>query len=268
MTVIKSNGSTLKSNDKILNYKWSVGEGLKFDGVNDYVSLGNILDFNISSEFSINIIFKAFDLTVFNLRSRRLFSKILDVAGNAFGYNIAVTINQIFIEFIQGSGNYMQIQALHTFNINQLYNITLIKRTGIGISNIDFYVDGILKNTIILGSSGIVTSFSNIGNTIVGAYCGSTTTGIFNGLIFDTKVFNKALTQEEVTELYIKQGKIVPATVIDNLQLDMRFDDKSGTIAKDQSGNVYNGTLTNFTNTSLGVNNSWVDKYGNSITQN
>ena len=92
--------------------------------------------------------------------------------------------------------------------------------------------------------------------------------GYANEIIYDLKVFNKPLTQAEVTELYLKQGQIVPSTAIVNLQLDMRFNDKSGTIALDRSGNNYHGTLVNYAagTTDLGATNSWCDKYGNSLT--
>ena len=42
---------------------------------------------------------------------------------------------------------------------------------------------------------------------------------------------------------------------------------RSGTTWFDLSFSGYNGTLTNFANTSLGVNNAWVDQYGSGILQ-
>jgi len=262
MTVIKSNGSTLKSNDKILNHKWSVGEGLKFDGVNDYVK---------TSTFP-NLSNKDMDYSVFgilNISNLATYKEFICSAVNTDDRQLEIIYANTF--FFVRVGNISNLGIL-TFPITFGMNTITIVKVGHNLINWKCFVNG--SEVIISIANNVYnvsSSYSN--NAYIGIY-GSDVEGAAELLrksdnpIYDLKVFNKELTQEEVTELYIKQGQIIPSTAISNCVLDMRFDDKSGTIAKDKSGNNYNGTLTNFTNTSLGAGNSWCDKYGNSITQN
>jgi hypothetical protein len=76
-----------------------------------------------------------------------------------------------------------------------------------------------------------------------------------DSILYSVKVFNLALTQKNITELYKSDN--FRCSAMSNLVAGYEFDDKAGTIAKDSLAN--NGTLTNFTNTSLGVNNQWLD---------
>ena len=81
--------------------------------------------------------------------------------------------------------------------------------------------------------------------------------------VYDLKIFNKALTQTEITELYIRKGSRIPLTAVSNVVADWRFNQKEGTILLDTQGN--NGILNNFANTNVGIGNAWVDNLGNSI---
>ena len=137
---------------------------------------------------------------------------------------------------------------------------------GTSIATFNLYIDGI--DTTFTASNTLTGEInSNTEPIRIGIY-GDTPAyqDQLNGTIYDIKIFNKTLTQAEVTYLNQTKCQMIPSTAITNCIIDMRFEDKQGTTAIDRSGNNYNGTLTEFTNTTLGASNSWVDKYNNSIT--
>ena len=242
---------------QITKINWDIGNGLKFDKVNDYVTLGNVLNYT-NQDFTFS-----FQLKLLSLSNNQYFiGNITDspsTGGFALVYVNGGTTRYITTVFSNGSSFTYSFDS-YPFQINTLYNITFIRY----LTNIKIYINNILLTTLTNR-----TNTSTIKPMIIGAYPETAQIIYFGGIMYDVKVFNKELSQAEVTELYLKQGQIVPSTAISSLQLDIRFNDKSGTVAKDQSTNGYNGTLVNYAagTTNLGATNMWVDKYQNPILQ-
>ena len=69
--------------------------------------------------------------------------------------------------------------------------------------------------------------------------------GGFISECYDLKIFNKALTQAEVTTLYNSKNNLIPTTASANLVSNYTFNQKEGTNLLDSSGNALNGTLIN-----------------------
>jgi len=111
------------------------------------------------------------------------------------------------------------------------------------------YIDGIQKNSRI--------TILNTGTTKLrmGANCYPSIGEFFNGLIDEVRIYNRALSPAEVSQLYNYASG--PVGYWD-------FEEKTGTIAKDKSGNNYSGTL--------GTGNSaptWgLGKYGSGLNFN
>jgi len=268
MSIIKSNTGILQNSNKIIRQNWDIAGGLKTDGVNDYVKSTNncpLLAFLVNAEFSISVI------STYAVNSYNVFY----VFGNNFPSSGVIDFSQfdnehrIWLNICQISpSNRMYLG----FNYNPLLlqavnNFTIVKTTSLNANGVKCYLNGIELTSKFI-EHNTLRSMSYIDNNYrIGSY---ESTYVTSQIIYDLKVFNKELTQQEATELYLKKGQIIPSSIPQsNVILDMRFDDKSGTIAKDQSGNNYHGTLVNYAvgTTDLGVNNSWKNKYGNAITQ-
>jgi len=262
MSVISANNKIISLDTKIINHDWNIGCGLMFDGVNDSVDCGNVLNFEYSDEFSFEVVLKIFSNNavegIFNkpinqlvpLFTTGIYMKCFDV-GNA-GFYVTKDKSNVMVKFFVCPKNIIN-------------HFIFTKKTGAGTDKISVYANGskLAGGNVYDGSmSSILGSSSFFINTSQTEYAS-------NCIIYDLKVFNKELTQAEITELYIKQGQIVPATAVANCVADWRFNEKSGTILKDKSPNGYHGTLVNYAagTTDLGATNSWVDKYGNPITQ-
>ena len=129
-----------------------------------------------------------------------------------------------------------------------------------------YYINGVKYNSTLIGTNTFATTVSN-GNLVFGRLSYSTEVGNSNLIYNDFKFFNKQLSDSECLELYYKQGQIVPTTAKPYLQAECKFDDKSGLVLTDSSGNGYNGTLSSYVagTTNLGATNSWVDKYGRAL---
>lgn len=236
----------------------TVGNGLKFDGVNDYVQTPHSSVFN----FGTGSFSASFWVSTSSIRTAVFYSKYVNPTIGGFSF-ILWNDRKIAISLSNSNGQYC-VATTNSFlyNINTLYNFTFQRNGNI----IEIYVNGVLvSNTNTFYGSILNVNQINVNTTI------PSTIGVerpilypFLGNIYDLKVFNKALSQAEVTLLYNSFGNNLTG-LTSNLVANYDFEQKSGTILLDHSGNTLNGTLTNFANTSLGASNAWVDKFGNPI---
>jgi len=100
-----------------------------------------------------------------------------------------------------------------------------------------FYINGVL-----MGSVAITSNLDLLSQTLkIGFITGQT---YFNGVIDEVRLWSKALTAQEISDLYFKN--IVPRSSLAGQWL---FDEASGTTANDTSGNGNTGTITGATYT-------------------
>ena len=246
----------------IFGHKWDIGNGLKFDGVNDYVNIPNMpFDFTpLASSFTISsIIYYKTSTKDFEMFYKALLGTDREVEFR-INANGSVLCNQSN-ENISPPKICQRIISTITLIPENFYNCIFVK-VGSNANDWQLYLNGILSSKSVPYNDNVLSTHITTAKINFDGEADYS-----NSAIYDLKIFNKALTQSEVTELYLKQGQIVPASAISSLQLDMRFNNKSGTIAKDQSTNGYNGTLVNYAagTTDIGATNMWKDKYGASI---
>ena len=100
--------------------------------------------------------------------------------------------------------------------------------------NIKNYINGQLMNTI--EQNGEISTNTPIGAFTIGNYNSPSSSYAFRGRIDDLRVYNRALSPQEVSDLY----NYAPGPVG-----YWKMDEKSGSYAYDTSGNGNTGTLTN-----------------------
>ena len=111
---------------------------------------------------------------------------------------------------INGSGVFNGWITPNTFNDDVWHHVVAVISAPSGSqtnsSQISFYLDGNLINTVstAVNYSSVSVPFNGSGNTKIGRteHCCNPTSNFFNGNIDDVSIYNRALTQEEITGLY------------------------------------------------------------------
>ena len=243
------------------NATWSMngkfGKAINFDGNGDYVDIPDNNSVDLTNSFTISLWLKPSDLTQTN---RYLISKRND-AGTDNSYSIIWEYVDNQVEFYSGSytgsnprtGSGITISDTNWHQIIYSYDGT----TWAG------YLDGINKfstaRTFSLTTSSI--------DLLIGTFNAS---GFyFNGLIDEVKIYNSALTSDEIKLDYNHGSAMVlgsvstdsTGAVADNSSArgycvpgdttscsapvgEWKFDEKTGTNAYDTSGNGLTGTFT------------------------
>ena len=175
-----------------------IGQGLSFDGVDDYVDCGNDASLNITQEISI----EAWFYPTFLPDPHEFI-----IGKGTFNSNLPwfLTVRQnevsfmIFKAFPYVGGNYSSVDTSWTPKVNEWHHVvaTYIYITD-GTSQLRIYIDGVLEgsNNIAVGPMASSPSSSiNIGRDGSGSYR-------WNGLIDEVRIYNRGLTDTEILQHY------------------------------------------------------------------
>ena len=185
---------------------WTTGQingALSFDGVNDYVDVGDppdgSLDFGAGDSFTIAAWIK-WNKTVYDQRDATIVHKVRTDSGgyNHEGYSLKVWMGTLFFGFGDIGGARTQIRGVTDVNDNTWYHVVGVRDTA--TDKVYVYVDGGSDATPVTDTTTSTLANSNrfgIGRTqdYYQTY--------FGGIIDDVRVYNRALSAEEVRELYL-----------------------------------------------------------------
>jgi hypothetical protein len=168
------------------------GGSIVFDGVDDYVGLGNILNFERSDVFSINVWVK-FDV---NTSTQILVSKWL-----TSGYEI-FTLNPGKISWTLanagGGSNQIRVDSAdNTFLPGEILNICTTYNGSSSSSGLSIYKNGVLLNT--------TSIYNNLTNSILNEIefrIGILGNSSFptDGNVYTTQIYNRALSATEILQ--------------------------------------------------------------------
>ena len=172
-----------------------ISNGFSLDGVNDYIDLGNNLDFDGSTPFS----FSAWVYINTGTGIKTIISKMSNVLPST-GYLFFVN-NRV-----------LQVILRETASTNEIYNYSSSTAVPVtswchcmvtydgskNASGMKLYVNGILNNIIF--TDNFTGSSSNTNSANIGARFGSDF--FMNGLVDEVGVWDRELSASEVTELY------------------------------------------------------------------
>lgn len=204
------NGATLTT-DRFGN----ANSAYSFNGISNYISVNNVLLPNTPNSYTISLWYKSSSFSLTNGNPPQLIS---DRSPGLSSYKYSISINPTTNNTLQaaiydgysGTGNGASKSNIVADNIWHNVVFTYDK----SVSTVYLYIDNILVN-----QSGNVTQWSsksdptNIGywNGFVGA------SGFFNGTIDDIGIWNRALTQDEINNLYNANICYQNITVTDTL---------------------------------------------------
>jgi hypothetical protein len=171
-----------------------INNGFSFDGVNDYVDIGNNLDFDGSTPFSISCWIK----TSVTGANQVFVSKF---NSSTVGYLFRKSSNGSNLNFVIGAGSsaYFSINSVGLNLVNNVYSMITVTYDGTGGAGVKFYQDGVLLSNSGIWNTYNGSSSSNTESFKIGSFDNSY---FFNGSIDEVSVFNKELSASEVTELY------------------------------------------------------------------
>ena len=198
------------------------GNGGVLNGSDDYVNAGQGASLNITNSFT----FSAWIDPKSFATQMGIFDDWYANGGNGM-YIDASTGNY----YVQIAGWLNWVPAAATLNQWQHIVLTFNKPT------VSFYVNGVLVGTTTRNSTPGVNASTLIGSNWVyqGGY---TPSNDFNGSLDEVRIYNRALSASEVSQLY----NWAPGPVV-----HLQMDENSGTTAHDSSGNSNNGTVNSGT---------------------
>ncbi|MCK4918754.1 MAG: LamG domain-containing protein, partial [Candidatus Pacebacteria bacterium] len=210
------------------------GGSLKFDGVNDYVDAGDDASLNITDEVTV-------EAWVYSNGTQADDYAAISGKSTSYYLNFNHTGDSLYFTITDNS-----------INKNTIYAITHNKWVHI-VGTFDSTVIKLYMDSIEVDSTDYTGDIdSNINNKIfIGAYgtTGVASNNFFNGSIDSVRIYNRALSAEEVRYHYNKGGPVA----------EWGFDEGSETTAFDGSWNNNDGTLTNFGTTDTGTAESGGD---------
>ena len=176
-----------------------IGEALSFDGVNDYVNAGKNTSINNLGPLTYSAWVYPKASSKFQILNKRYRSLYLDSTyGNPLGLVFFVSTN---------NQNMIPYCTARPIQLNAWTHVAVVWNGVIGASTTGkFYVNGVSCN--FSGNLGVGTTYSDVSmdQAIGASNDGGSFSEFFNGNIDEVRIYNRALSTGEITELYNYTG--------------------------------------------------------------
>ncbi len=219
-----------------------VGGALQFDGVDDYVNAGSGASLNIpASDFTIEAWIKPNNASA----AQAIVGK---VAFSPNSWGLYQNVGKFVFQF-RGTGASVDTLANAVYGVGTWYHVVGV-RTG-NVNNL--YINGIVQT-----DADTSTDIPSTGtkNFIFGKRTSTDDDYYFNGLMDEVRIYNRALSAEEIRYHYNHGGPVGY----------WKFDEGTGSTAYDSSGNINTGTLYGGMATSTADGSGWkAGKYGSAL---
>jgi len=223
-----SNGSILNGTTWVNS---SISSYFSFDGTDDRINVGSNTIYRLKDNMSFNFTFNLSDTSGETLVTRG------EQTNKGF-YWIMIYGALPYFQYQNTSGTIIGVQPGYTFSTGKWYNMSIV----VDKPNLYFYVNSQLINTTDISALGTAAFDSDL---YVGSYNTWTNNWQFNGGINLSQIYNRSLSQSEVSQNYYR-GKLVTSGL--TLALDagnLVSYAGAGTTWYDMTSNGNNGTLTN-----------------------
>ncbi|HEY9046455.1 MAG TPA: LamG-like jellyroll fold domain-containing protein [Ohtaekwangia sp.] len=212
------------------------GHAIQFDGIDDYVDLGNIYD-DLTFPFTVS--------AWVNVDASSISGPILVTQDNNPIYNgfwFIVTPTALLIETGDGRGEnlptYRQGKGMDLYGMYGRWNhyCAVVK----GVGNIQLYINGYEAGGFLTGNSTLPMA-SNYPNDVakIGYFLSNGIIYRFTGMIDELRLFNKALSENEIKQQMCKRLTGTEPNLIGY----WNFDETTGNTLYDKSSNHFDGQL-------------------------
>lgn len=175
-------------------FRTKIGSALRLDGTNEYVTMGDVLDFERTDSFTLSCWYRGSSTTGY------LISKV--VSGSIAGYAIQCNASNGFDFFLNNTGgsNSLLIRATTTINDNNWHHIVATYGGTSNPAGVILYVDGVAVSMSTQVNNLSATTLT-VGQLNLGARSNGGA-GLLAGDIAQCAIYNKALSAEEVWTIY------------------------------------------------------------------
>ena len=164
-----------------------INSAMSFDGNDDYINAGSPTNLDVTSEISLGGWIKVSKLNVNNTIVTR---------GYILPYKLSIDGNNKISWSIRNTDSTYSSDTSNTaLSINKWYHVFLTFNDV--THEYRFYLNGVLDGSGTFPKT-MIKSFTTL---LIGAY-GNGTSDLFNGLIDDVRIYNYALTAEQVKQVY------------------------------------------------------------------
>jgi hypothetical protein len=180
-----------------------IGQGLSFDGSNDTIEAGNgsSLKFERTDQFSGAAWIKL-ESYFSPDEHRMIFGKVDNTGGTIRGYFFAVLDGgelRFFVLNTLRTGNYLEADGAGTINLHQWYHVAFTYSGNSNVSGVKLYVNG-APVTVSSITNALTATIDHNDPFEIGSRDGNTQQ--WDGLIDDVRVYNRALSADEIKRLY------------------------------------------------------------------
>lgn len=199
-----NNNGTLTNGASVVNTRG--GRALDFDGSNDYVDAGDCCDFT-SGFMTISAWVKRNETTTADRAIVTKFGRSGGVASED-GYGFRFYANNLEYFAVLNAATHTFSTTTANFNTTDLMHVAVTVETNNGASA-RLYRNGIVQTASWTLLTGNVTLENNAYSLRLGNYrYAGVDYGHFAGLIDDVRIYNRALTESEIRQLFeSKRGK-------------------------------------------------------------
>jgi hypothetical protein len=217
---------------------------LLFDGVNDYVSFGNVYNYTAAQQFSVSVWIKPNNFSIV-----RYFLGKADNAGTVYGWRLGLnTTGKVYTQMRTNGGAYAPDEWPTTLTAGVWTHLVWTYAGSNNKSGQSLYVNGVKEVFTPSGGSLVGMSSGTYPLTI-----GAAPLNYYSGHLDEFSIWDKVLSDAEVLEIYNSGAPNELSTLLfsSNLQSWWRLGDgDTYPVVLDQKG-VANGTLTNMSEASI-----------------
>jgi len=231
---------------KIGGSSFSNTKSIELDGIDDFVDMGNTLDFTNTDAFSISCWFK---------RTRNGVSEFLiskqDSTSNSRGYTLLIPFDDnkvtVVIRNNTASSGRLIVDCATAITNTNWHHIVMTYDGSSSVGGINLYLDG--NNDTGVTSGTLSATISNSASFEIGAKNGGNE---FSGNLDEVSVFNSELSASDVTTIY-NSGVPNDIASLSPVSWWRCGDSDTAPILSDNGSGGNNGTMTNFTTFSTDV---------------
>jgi hypothetical protein len=209
-----------------------------FDGIDDYIDLGNIYD-----DATLPVTIAAWiyiDNTVAGYNPIFVSQDNLPLYN---GFLFSSTLSGVFVEYGDGMG---QNNSIYRRGASYISGTNIggkwIHVAGVirGATDMDLYIDGVKISPVYSGSSNFPMSSNHPDDVAkIGKWISNGITSHFKGMIDDIRIWKRSLTSTEISDAMAKKDPRGDSSLIGFWD----FNEPSGNIVFDKSVNSFNGQL-------------------------
>ena len=183
------NNGTVNSATLTSDRTGNANSAYDFNGTSSHISLNNTIGNFGVGDFTMSAWISKYDLTTAG--------SVIGKRNSPADGNMIILSSRPSYEISSGTGDYFQNSNMPIFNtLNTWFHIILV-RSG---NNLKSYVNGVLVDDYV---SPTIQNINNSAITEIGArYSGSAIWNLWHGKIDDVGIWNRALTQQEITTMY------------------------------------------------------------------